>query len=185
MPRAGSSAWMVRHLALRTALARRRQGASRDCLALVSSALRCCCHRICSRTHLAASKTRSESRLNGLLALGNDDSGVMGANVIFPALGMFSVAGSSVYPLSTPMLPSYEMTGNVARLNTEGFDRPNANKVRRECGVQGGECNELIHARPFPVHSTFGAPSSMASHTPATGLPTTTFSLAAASFISS
>lgn len=64
---------------------------------------------------------------------GNEDSGGMSSYVIFAALGMFPVAGTSIYLLSTPMFPEYEITSQItgltARLTTKGFDGPTYNKV--------------------------------------------------------
>ncbi|UZJ56253.1 hypothetical protein CBS101457_005573 [Exobasidium rhododendri] len=72
---------------------------------------------------------------------GNDDAGAMGAYIVFTALGMFPVAGTAVYLLSTPLFPSYEVTslvtGKVARLTTQGFDGATKNKYIQQATLDG------------------------------------------------
>lgn len=57
---------------------------------------------------------------------GNDDSGSMGAFVVFGMLGLFPIAGQNVYLISAPFFEEISifnrLTGNTATIKTVGFD---------------------------------------------------------------
>ncbi|PWN52885.1 alpha-1,2-mannosidase, putative subfamily [Violaceomyces palustris] len=63
---------------------------------------------------------------------GNDDSGAMGAYVVWSAMGLFPVAGTGVYLLSTPLFPGYKITSTVTgktfELKTKNWDEASVNK---------------------------------------------------------
>lgn len=57
---------------------------------------------------------------------GNDDSGSMGAFVVFGMLGLFPIAGQNVYLISAPFFEEVNitspLTGNTATIRAVGFD---------------------------------------------------------------
>lgn len=57
---------------------------------------------------------------------GNDDSGSMGAFVVFGMLGLFPIAGQDVYLISAPFFEGINITNSVTekttRIKTVGFD---------------------------------------------------------------
>lgn len=72
---------------------------------------------------------------------GNDDVGAMGSFIVWVHLGMFPVAGTGVYLLSTPLVEGYEIrsgvTGEVFRLKTRGWDGAKRNKYIVEAWLDG------------------------------------------------
>lgn len=57
---------------------------------------------------------------------GNDDSGSMGAFVVFGMMGLFPIAGQDVYLISAPFFRQVNitnpLTGNTTQIKTVGFD---------------------------------------------------------------
>ncbi|TFY74391.1 hypothetical protein EWM64_g9622, partial [Hericium alpestre] len=72
---------------------------------------------------------------------GNDDSGAMGAFVVWSAFGIYPVAGQDVYLISTPLFPSIsitnEVTGTTARIVARGFDGATHNKYVQRATLDG------------------------------------------------
>lgn len=62
---------------------------------------------------------------------GNDDSGAMGAFVVWSMIGLYPNAGQNVYLISTPFFPetriTSRVTGKVATIRTYGLDEANHN----------------------------------------------------------
>ncbi|GAC94247.1 glycosyl hydrolase [Pseudozyma hubeiensis SY62] len=85
---------------------------------------------------------------------GNDDVGAMGSFIVWTHLGMFPVAGTGVYLLSTPLISAYEVrnaiTGKVFRLKTRGWDGARRNKYIREAWLDGEK-----YTRNWLCHSVF------------------------------
>ena len=72
---------------------------------------------------------------------GNDDSGSMGSFAVWIHMGMFPVAGTGVYLLSTPLFPSYRitspLTGKTFTLTTKNWDGARRNKYITRATVNG------------------------------------------------
>ncbi|KAK6070802.1 glycosyl hydrolase family 92 [Seiridium cupressi] len=72
---------------------------------------------------------------------GNDDSGSMGAFVVFGMLGLFPIAGQNVYLISTPFFEEISikngLTGNTATIKTVGFDSNYTNIYIQNATVNG------------------------------------------------
>ncbi|KAJ9475898.1 Glycosyl hydrolase [Pseudozyma hubeiensis] len=85
---------------------------------------------------------------------GNDDVGAMGSFIVWTHLGMFPVAGTGVYLLSTPLISAYEVrndiTGKVFRLKTKGWDGARRNKYIVSARLDGEK-----YTRNWLCHSVF------------------------------
>lgn len=72
---------------------------------------------------------------------GNDDSGSMGAFVVFGMLGLFPIAGQNVYLISAPFFEEISvqnrLTGNTATIKTIGFDSDYENTYIQKVTVNG------------------------------------------------
>ncbi|KAI0130399.1 glycoside hydrolase family 92 protein [Xylariales sp. AK1849] len=72
---------------------------------------------------------------------GNDDSGSMGAFVVFGMLGLFPIAGQNVYLISAPFFEEVSVkngiTGNTATIKTLGFDAAYQNVYIQNVTVNG------------------------------------------------
>ncbi|KAI2615305.1 glycoside hydrolase family 92 protein [Hypoxylon sp. NC1633] len=72
---------------------------------------------------------------------GNDDSGSMGAFVVFGMMGLFPIAGQDVYLISAPFFQAVNitnpMTGNTAQIKTIGFDSSYENIYVQSVKVNG------------------------------------------------
>lgn len=71
----------------------------------------------------------------------NDDSGAMGGFVVYTSLGLFPVAGQSVYLLATPLFPSYQVvsqvTGKTATVKANNWDGAQTNKYIQSATFNG------------------------------------------------
>ncbi|CAJ2503347.1 Uu.00g107410.m01.CDS01 [Anthostomella pinea] len=72
---------------------------------------------------------------------GNDDSGSMGAFVVFGMLGLFPMAGQDVYLISAPFFAEVNitspLTGKTAQIKTTGFDAGYENIFIQNVTVNG------------------------------------------------
>ncbi|RYP47462.1 hypothetical protein DL768_006487 [Monosporascus sp. mg162] len=72
---------------------------------------------------------------------GNDDSGSMGAFVVFGMLGLFPIAGQNVYLISAPFFEEVKianaLTGNTATIRAVGFDPSYENIYVQSVTVNG------------------------------------------------
>ncbi|KAH6648651.1 family 92 glycosyl hydrolase [Truncatella angustata] len=72
---------------------------------------------------------------------GNDDSGSMGAFVVFGMLGLFPIAGQNVYLISAPFFQEVNIkngvTGNTTTIRTAGFDPSYVNIYIQNVTVNG------------------------------------------------
>ena len=72
---------------------------------------------------------------------GNDDSGSMGAFVVFGMLGLFPIAGQNVYLISAPFFEevqiAYALTGKTATIRAVGFDPSYKNIYIQNVTVNG------------------------------------------------
>ncbi|KAI0890827.1 glycoside hydrolase family 92 protein [Annulohypoxylon nitens] len=72
---------------------------------------------------------------------GNDDSGSMGAFVVFGMMGLFPIAGQDVYLISAPFFRQVNitnpLTGNTAQIKTVGFDADYKNIYIQNVTVNG------------------------------------------------
>ncbi|ORY55716.1 family 92 glycosyl hydrolase [Pseudomassariella vexata] len=72
---------------------------------------------------------------------GNDDSGSMGAFVVFGMLGLFPIAGQDVYLISAPFFEEISVknsfSGNTAKVRTVGFDAQYENIYIQNVTVDG------------------------------------------------
>ncbi|KAI1841437.1 hypothetical protein JX266_012366 [Neoarthrinium moseri] len=87
-------------------------------------------------TYIPASFNNSNGGLPG-----NDDSGSMGAFVVFGMLGLFPIAGQNVYLISAPFFEEISirngLTGNTAIIKTVGFDSAYENVYIQNVTVNG------------------------------------------------
>ncbi|KAA1467436.1 alpha-1,2-mannosidase, putative subfamily [Dentipellis sp. KUC8613] len=85
---------------------------------------------------------------------GNDDSGAMGAFVVWSSLGIYPVAGQAVYLISTPLFPSITITnpatGTTAHIKAVNFDNATTNKY-----VQHATLNGKPYTRNWISHDIF------------------------------
>ncbi|KAF8591095.1 glycoside hydrolase family 92 protein [Ramaria rubella] len=88
--------------------------------------------------------------LNGLP--GNDDSGAMGAYVVWSHLGFYPVAGQNTYLLNRPFFPKVtirnEVTGAIATVTAQNFG--DANKY-----IQSARLNGKAYTKNFITHDLF------------------------------
>ncbi|KAI0376761.1 glycoside hydrolase family 92 protein [Hypomontagnella monticulosa] len=83
---------------------------------------------------------------------GNDDSGSMGAFVVFGMLGLFPIAGQDVYLISAPFFQEINitspLTGKTAQIKTTGFDANYENIYIQSVTVNGNPWTEswISHA---------------------------------------
>lgn len=72
---------------------------------------------------------------------GNDDSGSMGAFVVFGMMGLFPIAGQNVYLISAPFFEElsvvHGVTGKTATIRALGFDPTYANVSIQSVTVNG------------------------------------------------
>ncbi|KAI0521665.1 glycoside hydrolase family 92 protein [Xylaria bambusicola] len=72
---------------------------------------------------------------------GNDDSGSMGAFVVFGMLGLFPISGQDVYLISAPFFEAVNITnpvtGRTAQIKTVGFDAEYENVFIQNVTVNG------------------------------------------------
>ncbi|KAI1091421.1 glycoside hydrolase family 92 protein [Rostrohypoxylon terebratum] len=72
---------------------------------------------------------------------GNDDSGSMGAFVVFGMMGLFPIAGQDVYLISAPFFQQINitnpLTGSTAQIKTVGFDADYENVYIQSVTVNG------------------------------------------------
>ena len=72
---------------------------------------------------------------------GNDDSGSMGAFVVFGMLGLFPIAGQNVYLISAPFFEEVQIanafTGKTATIRAVGFDPDYENIYIQSATVNG------------------------------------------------
>ncbi|KAI1391753.1 glycoside hydrolase family 92 protein [Hypoxylon trugodes] len=72
---------------------------------------------------------------------GNDDSGSMGAFVVFGMIGLFPIAGQDVYLISAPFFQEVNitspLTGKTAQIKTVGFDADYENIYIQNVTVNG------------------------------------------------
>ncbi|EJD39277.1 hypothetical protein AURDEDRAFT_116210 [Auricularia subglabra TFB-10046 SS5] len=91
---------------------------------------------------------------------GNDDSGAMGAFVVFSSFGFFPVAGESVYLISVPLFPKITFRdpdqGTTAQIITHGFDGAKKNKYVQRARLNGKELlrNWFAHDELFGIGGT-------------------------------
>ncbi|KAA1467435.1 alpha-1,2-mannosidase, putative subfamily [Dentipellis sp. KUC8613] len=99
----------------------------------------------------AGAPARTVDRVHGLLATyfntstnglpGNDDSGAMGAFVVWGSVGLFPVAGQAVYLLSTPLFAEVAfrnaVTRTTARITTVHFDGAKRNRYVQSAKLDG------------------------------------------------
>ncbi|KAI2463901.1 glycoside hydrolase family 92 protein [Annulohypoxylon bovei var. microspora] len=87
-------------------------------------------------TYIPASFNASHDGLPG-----NDDSGSMGAFVVFGMMGLFPIAGQDVYLISAPFFKQVNitspLTGNTAQIKTVGFDAGYENIYIQNITVNG------------------------------------------------
>lgn len=72
---------------------------------------------------------------------GNDDSGAMGAFLLFSVMGLFPVAGQDVYLISPPFFEEVSVTspvtGKTATVRNVGFDRGYGNVYIQSAKLNG------------------------------------------------
>ncbi|KAA1467905.1 alpha-1,2-mannosidase, putative subfamily [Dentipellis sp. KUC8613] len=77
---------------------------------------------------------------------GNDDSGAMGAFVVWSSFGIYPVAGQAVYLISTPLYPSIsitnQITGTTAHIKVLNFDGASTNKYIQHATLNGKPYNK-------------------------------------------
>jgi len=103
------------------------------------------------RTHYFIPSVFNSSR-NGIP--GNDDSGAMGAYVVFSMIGLFPVAGQNVYLITAPFFKAVSITnpitGNIARIITHNWDAEYKNIY-----IQRAKLNGRRLTRSWLDHSFF------------------------------
>ncbi|KAK8070431.1 glycoside hydrolase family 92 protein [Apiospora hydei] len=100
---------------------------------------------------------------------GNDDSGSMGAFVVFGMMGLFPIAGQNVYLISAPFFEElsvrHGVTGKTATVRALGFDPSYANVSIQSVTVNGEKWtkNWITHelfTKGWTVEITLGAEES-------------------------
>lgn len=97
---------------------------------------------------------------------GNDDSGSMGAFVVFSMLGLWPVAGQNVYLITAPFFRESSVTspvtGNTARIIAHNFDERGDSEAKNEptgrsknIYIQKATLNGKTYARSWLDHSFF------------------------------
>ncbi|KAK8103229.1 glycoside hydrolase family 92 protein [Apiospora sp. TS-2023a] len=85
---------------------------------------------------------------------GNDDSGSMGAFVVFGIMGLFPIAGQNVYLISAPFFEelgvTHGVTGKTATIRVLGFDPTYANVA-----IQGVTVNGKAWTKNWITHELF------------------------------
>ncbi|OTA58965.1 glycoside hydrolase family 92 protein [Hypoxylon sp. EC38] len=85
---------------------------------------------------------------------GNDDSGSMGAFVVFGMIGLFPIAGQDVYLISAPFFKEVNitspLTGKTAQIKTVGFDASYENIY-----IQNVTVNERPYTKSWISHAFF------------------------------
>lgn len=89
-------------------------------------------------TYIPASFNNTDGGLPG-----NDDSGSMGAFVVFGMLGLFPISGQNVYLISAPFFEEIsiynKLTDKTATIKTTGFDAEYTNIYIQNVTVNGSQ----------------------------------------------